>query len=62
MKNNKNYYLGYGISFGLLGGSLLGVILNIIFETPLVWAFTPGIGLIIGMTAGIMMDAKNKDN
>lgn len=62
MKNNKNYYLSYGIGFGLLGGALLGVILNTIFETPLVWVFTPGLGLVIGMTAGIMMDAKNKNN
>ncbi|WP_130808199.1 hypothetical protein [Senegalia massiliensis] len=60
-KNNKNYYFSYGIGFGLLGGALLAVILGLFIDTPLVWAFAPGFGMLAGMIIGIAMDTnKNK--
>ena len=61
-KNNKNHYLSYGIGFGLLGGSMLAVLLGLFLDTPLVWAFAPGIGMLAGIMIGIIMDSnRNKD-
>jgi F0F1-type ATP synthase assembly protein I len=60
-KNNKNYYLGYGISFGLIGGALVAVLLGFFLDTPLVWAFTPGFGMLAGIIIGIIMDAKKNE-
>lgn len=60
-KNNKNYYLSYGIGFGLLGGVFLAVLLGLFLETPLVWAFAPGFGMLAGIIIGTIMDSnKNK--
>jgi hypothetical protein len=60
-KNNKNYYLSYGIGFGLLGGFFLAVLLGLFLETPLVWAFAPGFGMLAGIIIGTIMDSnKNK--
>ena len=59
--NNKNYYLRYGIGFGLLGGALLAVFLGLFLNTPLVWAFAPGFGLLAGIIIGNIMDV-NKNN
>ena len=60
-ENNKNYYLAYGIGFGLLGGALFAVILGFFLDTLLVWAFAPGFGMLAGIIIGIIMDTnKNK--
>ena len=60
-KNNKNYYLSYGIGFGLLGGSFIAILLGLFLDTPLVWAFAPGFGMLAGIMIGIIMDSnKNK--
>lgn len=60
-KNNKNHYLSYGIGFGLLGGAFLAVLLGLFLDTPLVWAFAPGFGMLAGIIIGIIMDSnKNK--
>lgn len=59
--NNKYSYIGFGISFGLIGGALTAVIINLFIETPLVWAFTPGFGMLIGIIIGAIIDHnKNK--
>lgn len=54
-KNNNNYfYLGYGISFGLIIGAGLGMFFNNI-------AIGSGFGMLIGITIGTLMDYnKNK--
>lgn len=59
--NKKNYYLSIGIGYGLLGGALSAIIIGIFVETPLVWAFAPGLGMLIGIIIGAIMDEnKNK--
>ena len=61
-ENNQQSYIAYGVAFGLLGGSILSSLAGLLFDTPLVWAFCPGIGLMIGIIIGIVMDAnKNKE-
>ncbi|HLR71453.1 MAG TPA: hypothetical protein VK085_08480 [Pseudogracilibacillus sp.] len=57
--HNHNKHLGYGISFGLIGGALLAVLLGSFFNTMLVWAFAPGFGMLLGMMVGIIMDANH---
>lgn len=59
--NGKNTYLSYGIGFGLLGGAVVATILMPFINTPLVWAFTPGIGMLIGIIIGTIIDS-NKNN
>ena len=60
-ENNKNLYLSYGTSFGLLAGTITASILGMLFETILVWAITPGFGLLAGIIIGMMMDANKND-
>lgn len=60
-KDNNDCYLSYGIGFGLLSGALLAVLLGIFLDTPLVWVFAPGFGMLVGIIIGIAMDSnKNK--
>ncbi|MBC8590049.1 hypothetical protein [Wansuia hejianensis] len=60
-KNNKDYYLGLGIGFGLIGGTLFATILKMFIKSSLVWFFAPGLGMLVGMIIGIIIDAnKNK--
>ena len=59
--NNRHSYLSFGISFGLLGGALSAIIINLFFKTPLVWAYAPGFGMLIGIIIGAIIDQnKNK--
>lgn len=61
-RDNKYYHLSLGIVFGLLGGALSAIIIGIFLKTPLIWAFAPGIGMLIGIITGAIMDAnKNKE-
>lgn len=59
-EGDKNPYLAYGISFGLLGGTIVASLAGPLFNTPLVWAFGPGFGMLIGIVIASVMDA-NKD-
>lgn len=47
-----NYSIAYGITFGLMGGSFIAIMINIFFDFPLIWAFSPGIGMLIGIVIG----------
>lgn len=56
-KNDKNSYVGYGVAFGLIGGAAFSSIVGLLFEFPLIWAFGPGFGMLIGIVIGASMDA-----
>lgn len=59
--NNMNSHIGYGVAFGLIGGSLFSTIVGMAFKFPLIWAFGPGFGMLIGIIIGSIMDLnKNK--
>jgi len=55
--NNKNSYVGYGVAFGLLGGALFSTIVGMLIQSPLIWAFGPGLGMLIGIVIGTIMDS-----
>ena len=58
----KNYYLSYGVGFGLIGGTFLAIFLGLFLDTPLVWAFGPGLGMLAAIMIGIIMDSnENKE-
>lgn len=59
--NDRNSYVGYGVAFGLLGGAVFSTIVGMFFEFPLIWAFGPGVGMLIGIVIGSIMDT-NKNN
>jgi len=62
-KNDENSYVGYGVAFGLIGGAAFSSIAGLLFEFPLIWAYGPGFGMMIGIVIGAVMDAnKNKDS
>lgn len=56
-KKIEYYYMSYGIVFGLLGGALFTTIIGIFIETPLIWAFGPGIGMLAGIIIGAIKDS-----
>lgn len=65
-QNNKNYFLSFGIGFGLLAGVLFASFSGIFIESPLsstfIWGLGPGLGMLIGIVIGSLMDYKqNKD-
>ncbi|NLK10781.1 MAG: hypothetical protein GX317_07500 [Staphylococcus equorum] len=45
--DNKNYYLSFGIAFGLLGGALFAIFIGMFIDSPLIWAFAPGLGMLM---------------
>lgn len=55
--NKKNSYVGYGVAFGLPGGALFSIIVSMFIKSPLTWAFGPGLGLLIGIVTGTIMDS-----
>ncbi|WP_373470773.1 hypothetical protein [Carnobacterium alterfunditum] len=55
-KSKDHYYLSYGIGFGLMGGSLLAVMMGMFFEFPFIWAIGSGVGILIGVVVGTLMD------
>lgn len=60
--NDRNSYVGFGIAFGLLGGAVFAIIVGMFFKFPLIWAFGPGFGMMIGIVIGAIMDLnKNKE-
>jgi len=59
--NDRNPHVDFGITFGLLGGAAFSTIVGMFFEFPLIWAFGPGFGMLIGIVIGAIMDLnKNK--
>lgn len=58
--NNSNSFVGYGVAFGLIGGALISSIVGIFFSFPLIWAFGPGFGMLIGIVIGSMMESNKK--
>lgn len=58
--NNRHSYIGFGIAFGLLGGAVFSSIIGMLFKFPLIWAFGPGFGFMIGIVIGSIMDANQK--
>ncbi|UOQ85759.1 hypothetical protein [Gracilibacillus salinarum] len=55
--NNKNLYVGYGVAFGLLGGAVFSTVVEMFIKTPIIWAFGPGLGMLIGIVIGTIMDS-----
>ena len=55
-ENAMNSSVGFGVGFGLLGGAAFSTIIGMFFDFPLIWAFGPGFGMLIGLVIGIMMD------
>lgn len=53
--NKDNNYVSYGISFGLLGGTIVTSILSVFTSSPLVWALGPGIGMLLGLIVSLIM-------
>ncbi len=59
-KNDVSSYVGYGVAFGLIGGALFSSIIGMFFRFPLIWAFGPGFGMLIGIVVGAVMDSNRK--
>lgn len=60
--NDRNSHVGFGVGFGLLGGAAFSTIVGMSFKFPLIWAFGPGFGMLIGIVIGSIMDSnKNKE-
>ena len=57
-KKENHHYLEYGIGFGLLGGALFAVFVGMFFDFPFIWALGPGLGTLIGIVVGTIMDDK----
>ena len=60
-ETNKNHYLSFGIGLVLLGGVLFASIIGAFIESPMIWAFGPGLGLLLGILIGVLMDKNTKD-
>ena len=61
--HDKNAYVGYGITFGLLVGAAFSTFIGLFFDFPLFWGFGHGYGMLIGTVIGAIMDLnKNKDS
>lgn len=56
---DKNSHVGYGVAFGLIGGAAFSSIMGIFIESPLIWAFGPGFGMLIGIVIGAVMDSND---
>ncbi|HSR03070.1 MAG TPA: hypothetical protein VLM88_00580, partial [Proteiniclasticum sp.] len=50
--NEENSHVAYGVAFGLIGGAAFSSIVGLLFEFPLIWAFGPGFGMLIGIVIG----------
>lgn len=60
--NEVNPYLAYGVSFGLLAGVVAGAVLMALFDTILVSAVTPGLGMLVGTAVAQAMNSKNNED
>jgi len=68
IKKDKNFYVNFGVGFGLLGGSLFAIIIGFVFGLigdstfPIVMSLGPGFGMLFGIVIGAVMDYnKNKE-
>lgn len=59
--NDRNSCVGYGVAFGLIGGTTFSTIVVMIFEFPLIWMLGPSFGMLIGIVIGSKMDEIKKD-
>ncbi len=59
-EDGDNKYLTYGLIWGPFLGSILAIFLNVFTGNVLVWCFTPGLGFLLGLIVGIIMDANLK--
>lgn len=58
--DDENSYIGYGVGFGLMAGSLVSTIIGMFFNFPLIWAFGPGFGMFIGIIIASIIDFNKK--
>lgn len=61
-KNHSNSAIGYGVAVVLIGGALISSIVGIFFRFPLIWAFGPGFGMLIGIVIGSIMESNKITN
>ncbi len=65
--NDRNSCVGFGVGFGLIGGSIFStivlitgsnfpIIAEMIYEFPLIWALGPSMGMLVGIVIGSIMD------
>ena len=54
--NDRSPYMGYGVAFGLLGGAVFSSVVGMFFKFPLIWAFGPGIGVLLGIVIGSLLN------
>lgn len=65
--NDRKSCVGFGVGFGLIGGSIFSTIVLIagsnfptiaemIYEFPLIWALGPSFGMLVGIIIGSIMD------
>lgn len=55
--NDRNSFVGFGVAFGLLGGAVFSSIVGMFFDFPLIWAIGPGLGMLIGIVIGSIIDS-----
>lgn len=60
-EQERSSHVGLGISFGLLGGAAFSTIIGLLFEFPLIWAFGPGFGMLMGIVIGAVMDSNERN-
>lgn len=56
--NDRHSSIGFGVAFGLIGGAVLSTVVGLFFKFPLIWAFGPGFGLMVGIVIASIMDRK----
>ena len=59
-KEKKDTYLTEGMVFGLLLGTVLSTVINIMFDFDVLWAWAvlPGFGMLLGMIVGMNIEKK----
>lgn len=66
--NDKNSYVGFGVGFGLMGGTLFATVIGAVFGLigdgffPMVISLGAGYGMLLGIVIGVVMDYnKNRE-
>ena len=59
-KEKKDTYITEGIVFGLLLGTALSTIINLMFDFDALWAWgvSPGFGMLLGIVVGMNIRKK----
>jgi len=61
-KHPQGYWLGMGMSFGMLTGGVLGLIASILTENKTLFIpIGPGAGLALGVAIGSVLEKKHQD-